>query len=205
MTICPACTTSPGSAPVADDDPSGIHLQFGVAHPILGGLQLRFGGIELGPRGLQRLLGLLELRARGDVSGEQRPLTLEVALAPRFELRLGRRNARLRGAQGIELVLRLELGHDLSGLDVIADIDGAFDHPSGDAKGQTCFVFRLDTAGIGDGLADLALHHGHRPHRTNLRRGGVGLRLAGRQQSQGEPGQQESRSGPRSAEHAACG
>ena len=180
MTICPACTTSPASAPRGDDGTGGIHPQFGVADPILGSLQLRFGGIELRPRGLQRRLGLLELRARGDVSGKKRLLTVEVALRL-VQLSLGRRNARLRGAQGIQLVLRLELGHDLSGLDVIADIDGAFDHPSGYAKGQTCFVFRLDAAGIGDGLADLALHHGHRPHRTNLRRGSIGLRLAGRQ------------------------
>ena len=38
---------------------------------------------------------------------------------------------------------------------------------------------RLDAAGKGDHFADVALHDGHCAHWTNLRRGGVGLGLAG--------------------------
>jgi hypothetical protein len=119
------------------------------------------------------------------------------------QLSLRRRHACLRGAQGIELVLRLELGHHLSGVDMIADIDRALDHPSGDAKGQTGFVLRLDAAGIGNRFADIALDDGHRPHRTNLRRGGFGLRLAGREQSRRQSGEQEAQARVRIAEQAA--
>ena len=181
-----------------------IHPQFGVADPVLGGLQLRLGGIELRPRGLQRRLGLFELRTRGDVPGQKRFLTLEDVLRL-VQPRLGRGHARLRGAQGIELIVRFELGHDLSRLDMIADIDRPLDHPARDPKSQTRLVLRLDAAGKGDGFADVALHDGHGPHRTNLRRGGIGFGLAGCEQGRGQPGQHESRARAGIAEQAAHG
>ena len=101
-----------------DDNAAGIDMQLGIAHAVLGGLLLRLGGIELGARGFQRLLRLLELRTRCHVSRQQRPLAVEVALGLN-ELRLRGGDRGLRRAQGIQFVLRFELGDDLPRLDVI--------------------------------------------------------------------------------------
>jgi uncharacterized MnhB-related membrane protein len=119
--------------------------------------------------------------------------------------RLRRGHARLRGAQGIELIVRFQLGHHLSRLDMIADVDRPLDHSARDPKSQTCLVLGLDAAGKRDGFADVALHDGHGPHRTNLRRGGVGFGLAGCEQGRGQPGQHESRARAGTAEQAAHG
>ena len=71
-----------------------IHPQLGIAQPIFGGLQLRLRGLELRARGLQHRLGLFELGARGDISGQERFLPIEVSLRL-VHSRLGRRDTGL--------------------------------------------------------------------------------------------------------------
>ena len=151
-------------------DAGGIRVQRGVAHPVLGSLQLRLRDVDLSPRRFLLLLRLLELGARRDAGGEQRLLTLEVACGLGDSC-LGRHEIGLRRTQSVLLVLRLDPGYQLSGLDAIADIHRPFDQPSSKAEGQTRLGFGLDAPGIGDGLADLPLHDGHGANRTNFRRG----------------------------------
>src|SRR5262245_2324751 len=138
------------------------------------------GGFELRPRGLHRLLRPLELGAGIDVPRQQKSLALELALGFR-ELCLGRRHARLCGTQRIELVLRIEPRHDLVRFEPIADIGRALDHAPADAKSQTRFVLSFYSPGKCDRFPALALNDGHRADRTHFRRGGFGLRSAGRQ------------------------
>jgi len=52
----------------ADYCATGVRLELGVAHLILGDLQLRLRGIELGLGGVAGLLGPLILDARGHIS-----------------------------------------------------------------------------------------------------------------------------------------
>src|SRR5262249_59884092 len=62
-----------------------------------------------------------------------------------------------------------------------ADLGGGLVQPPADAKGQTRFVLSLYSPGKCDRFPALALNDGHRADRTHFRRGGFGLRSAGRQ------------------------
>jgi hypothetical protein len=93
------------------------------------------------------------------------------------------RDTRLCGAQGVELILRIEFCDDLIGLDPVADVDGSLDHASADTKGQACLVLGLDASRQCDRLADLAFGDRYGPNRTNLRRRNFGVRPAGRKEN----------------------
>src|SRR5262249_57361932 len=116
------------------------------------------------PRGLPPRL---KLRAEIDLPRKQNSLAPELALGFR-DLCLGRRHARLRGTQRIELVLRIEPPHDLVRFEPIADIGRALDHAPPDAKGQTRFVLSLYSPGKCDRFPALALDDGHRADRTHF-------------------------------------
>jgi len=105
-------------------------------------------------------------------------LTLSVEVAARIgQLSSRGSERRFRRAQSIELILRVEFGEHLSGLDAVADIDRSFDHPPGDAKGKRRLVFGLDVPGQYHGFAGLSFGSGHRPNGTYFRRFDLRIRL----------------------------
>ena len=59
-------------------DAGRVSLEFGETHQIVRGFHLRFGGIDLRLSGLQRLLCLIVVGARGPALLEQRILALEM-------------------------------------------------------------------------------------------------------------------------------
>ena len=86
---------------------------------------------------------LVEQRLGGEAPVEKlfwRSNLLRLLRQPAF--RRGKRGAGR--AQRVQFVLRIELGQDLIGLDLVADIDHALDDPPADAKGERNFLFRLN-------------------------------------------------------------
>ena len=122
----------------------------------MGGLELRLGGVDLRLGGLQRLRCLIVVDARGPALLEQRVLALEVVAGLR-QLALGSHEIGLRGSQGIELVLRLEAGHELSRLHLVPHLQAVLQQPAGDAEGQGHLVLGLDATSKDDGQAGGAL------------------------------------------------
>ena len=116
-------------------DARGVRLELGEAHQIVGGLQLRFGGVDLRLGGLPRLRRLIVVRARRPALLEKRVLALEVVARLR-QLALGGGEIGLRRAQGVQLVLRLQAGHHLPGLHPVAELEVALEQPPRDAERQ---------------------------------------------------------------------
>ena len=146
MTICPPRTTSPGSAPFAMTDPSTSARKLGVAEAIPGGTAARLRRVDLRLRGLQLLLRLLVLHARGEASRQQLAL-------PGFRL-LRLRQHRLRGdelgfggAQRVQFVLRVDPRHHLAGGDPVADGDPPLDQLAIDAKREIALFLGTDLPG----------------------------------------------------------
>ena len=97
--------------------PVDIRLELGEAHPVLGDVQLRFGVVDLRLRRAQRLLRLIELglgreALRQQVASGGRKCCCASTSWPS---RGGQR--RLRRAQRVQFVLRVELRQHLVGLD----------------------------------------------------------------------------------------
>jgi len=90
----------------------------------MGCLQLRFGGLHLGLRGLHFAFCLIEIRARDPTLGQERLLPLEM-IGYLNELRLGRGEIGPRSAQRVHFVGGIETSDDLAGLDLVANPDDA--------------------------------------------------------------------------------
>src|SRR5580698_4089816 len=151
-----------------------IGPELGEADPILGNVELRGRIVDPGLRRLQRLLCRIEVRPGGEAALHQVVLAIEGVL--RLDL-LGLRGGqrRLRRAQRVELVLRIELRQHLIWLDLVADLALPFDNPPANAEGEVHLVFSADVACELDRIADRALFHRDRADRTGQR--GLGLRL----------------------------
>ena len=145
----------------------GIGLQHRVAHPVGGDSHLHFAVIDLRLRRAQCLLGQIELGSRRVALRQQCPLPFE-RRTRLGQLRLRRRQARLGRAQRVHLVLRIQSGEFLSGLDLVADIDEPLGHPPADAECHRRLVFRLDMPGQHDRLAGILWLGRHRSHRARL-------------------------------------
>ena len=150
-----------------DHHASGIGFQFGIAHLILGDLQLCLRGIELSLSGFAGLFGALILSVRGYIPGKKKALAIIVALSF-VELRLRRCNSCLCRPQCVQFIVRFKLCYHLPRLHLIADIGAPLHHPPADAKRKTRLVFSFDASSIRDGFTDVALHDGHRPNRTSF-------------------------------------
>ena len=133
--ICPACTTAPARGPTAVTTPGASASSSVKLTRSCAGLELRLGGVDLGLRGLHGFQRLIVIGARRPALIEQRVLPLEM-VARLSELRLGRGERRLGGAQRVHLVLRFELGDDLTGLDLVAEPQVVFQQAAGNAEGE---------------------------------------------------------------------
>jgi hypothetical protein len=70
-----------------------------------------------------------------------------------------------RGAKGIHFILRFQPADELACFNTAAEIDGAFDHASGDPESQGDFILGLDTAGKRDWRPAFRLFNCNRPYR----------------------------------------
>ena len=166
-----------------------------VAHAVLGDVQLRLGVVDVGLRRAQRLLGLVEQDLRGEALRQEGLLAIE-GIARLHELAFRGRERGLCRAQGVQLVLRIELRQHLIGLDASADIDHSFDDAAADAEGQRRLVLGADLPGEHDRLAGAALLRSDRAHRPRLDGLGLGLAFAARQQAGRRNQNQTERRGP---------
>jgi len=116
-------------------------------------------------------------------------LTVEIVL--RLDL-LGPRGGerRLRRAERIEFVLRIEFRQHLVGLDLVADPALALDDPPADAEGEIDLVLGADIAGEHHRIANHALFDSDGADRARLRRFGLGFLIAAGQK-QSERGRDE--------------
>ncbi len=101
----------------------GIGEQDRVAQLILRDAHLGVSGIDQGLSAQQRLLGLVEFRARRPAARQELLLPAEGQAGLR-QHGLGRGEIGLRRAQRVLLVLRVELGDDLAGLEHVAHMNG---------------------------------------------------------------------------------
>ena len=100
-------------------DARRVRLELGEAHEIVRRLELRLRGVDLGLRGVHGLARLIVVGAGRPALPQQRVLAFEsVGRLGQRRLRRGQRG--LGGAQRVLLVLRLEAGDDLPGLDPVA-------------------------------------------------------------------------------------
>ena len=120
-----------------------IGPKFGEAYPVLSDVQLRGRVVDPRLRRLQSLLRRIEDRARCEAALHQVVLAVEIVLRLRH-LGLGGGERGLRRAQPVELVLRIELGQHLIGLDLIADLALPLDDPSADRGRRDSPRFRLE-------------------------------------------------------------
>jgi hypothetical protein len=160
-----------------DHDAAGIGLELGIADLVLGDLQLRLRGVELGPRSIPALLRPLILDARRSVTPQQEFLALVIALGL-GELCLRSHNGSLSRAQRVELVLRFEFRDYLARFHPIPDIDGPFDHSSANTKRQSGLDLGLDAPSERDSFAEFTLLYRYGTDRTNLGRRCCVLALA---------------------------
>ena len=107
-------------------------------------------------------------------------------------LALGRVERRLRRAERIQFVLRIELRQHLVRFDLVADLALPFDDPPANAEGEVHLVFGADIPGELDRVADRAFFNRDGPDRAGQRRFGLGLLIAARRQ-QGEPNNADER------------
>ena len=131
--ICPACTTSPAPGPIAVTTPGASALSSVKLTRSWAVFSCASAASTCDCGGLLRLLGLVVVRARGPALLEQRVLALEMVARLR-QLALGGGEIGLRGAQRVELVLRLQACDHLPGLDPVAELDGRSRAPAGDAE-----------------------------------------------------------------------
>ena len=143
----------------------GIRLQHGVAHPVGGDSDLHFAVIDLRLRRPQRFLGQIELGAWRMALRQKGPLSLE-RRTRLGQLRVRRSQARLSGAQRVHLVLRIQSGEFLSGLDLVADVDEPLGHPPANAECHRRLVLRLDMPGQHNLLAGILRLSRHGSHRA---------------------------------------
>ena len=129
--------------------------------------QLRLRVIDPRLRGAQVLLRLIEQRPRRKSAVHQLALAIEL-IARLDQLPFGRGKRRLRRAQRVQFVLRIELGQHLIRLDMVADVGQPFDDAPADAEGERRLVFGLDLSGEDDRVADFALRDRDRAHRARL-------------------------------------
>ena len=159
------------------DRPLDVGFELGEADPILGDVSLRGRVVDPGLRRLQRLLRRIEVRARGEAALHQVVLAVESVL--RLDLLgLGRGEGRLRRAERVEFVLRIELRQHLVRLDLIADLALPFDDPPANAEGEVHLVFGADVPGELDRVADRAFFNRDGADRAGLRRLGLGFLIA---------------------------
>ncbi len=107
------------------DRPCDPCFELGVADAVLGDVQLGLGIVELR---LSRAQGLLRPVVQGlgrEALGQQDLLLFE-GVARLGQAAFGGRERRLGRPQGVQLVLRIELGEHLVGLDAVADVAQSF-------------------------------------------------------------------------------
>ena len=123
----------------------------------------------------------VELGFRDEALREQGLVAL-VVVPGLDQLRPGGGQAGARRLQGVLLVVGIERGDNLAGLDSIADIDVALEHPPVDAEGEVDFGLRLNVAGHRDRFAAGRFLDGHDANWTDLRGGSFYGGPAGREQ-----------------------
>ena len=131
------------------DEARRIGPEHGEADDGFGGVHMRLGGLDLSSRRNPRLLGILEIGARRHSALEEMALPLVVIFGlAQNALRL--RQRRLRAAQFVELVLRVEARQHLPVLHRRPDSDKSLGKPAADAEGERGAVLRFDMSGEGD-------------------------------------------------------
>ena len=159
------------------DRPLDVGLELGEAHPVLGDVELGGRVVDSRLRGRQPLICCIEIRPGGEAPLHEVVLTVEIVL--RLDL-LGPRGGerRLRRAERIEFVLRIEFRQHLVRLDLVADPALPLDDPPADAEGEIDLVFGPDIAGEHDRIANHALFDSDSADRARLRRFGLGFLIA---------------------------
>ena len=155
-------------------------LELGVADAVLGDLQLGLGIVDLRLRGPQPLLRLVEQHLGGEALRQQGFLAVE-GVAGLDQAAFCSRERGLGRPQGVQLILRVELGKHLVGLDAISDIGRSFDDAAADPEGERRFVLGADLAGEHDGFLRSALLGRDGANRPRFHRLGFGLPLAAAQ------------------------
>src|SRR4029434_590492 len=117
--------------------------ELGVAQAVLGDVYLRLCGIYLRLSGLEDRGKAVEL-GFGNEALRQQGLIALVVVPGLDQLRPGSGQACARRLQGVLLVVGIERGDNLAGLDNTADIHVPLDHPAIDAEGEVDFGLRLN-------------------------------------------------------------
>ena len=155
-----------------------VRLEHGEAHAVAGDLELGLGVVDLRLRVAQVQLCLVVLGPGGEALRQKLPLAL-IGVAGMAELRLRGGDSGSRRAQGILLVLGIQLGEDLVRLHLVANIDEPVDHPARDPEGEGNLVLSLDMTRQGHCLAGLLLRDHDRADRADVGRLGRSLPVAG--------------------------
>ncbi len=171
------------------DRAGAVGMELGPAQPVLGDVELGLGGVDPRLDRLQRLARLV-VADPGRPAVPQQGLLALVVVRGLDQLPLGGRELGARRAQGVLVVLGVEPGDDLTGIDLIADVHQPLDQPPADAEPEVDLVLRLDGAGQRDGLAAAQLLDRHDANRADLRGGRLLLGAAcgeeqARQRAQG--------------------
>ena len=159
-----------------------VGLQFREAHPVLSDLKLSLRVLDLGFGGLQFLLSLIEAGARGVALSQKRLLAFEV-VAGAGDDAIRTVESGLRGAQGVQLIQRLQFCNGLAGLHPVAQIDGAFDHASADPKPERGFVAWPHMPCQGDRFTEVLLFNGDGANRPDVWKNRFGFAAASRRES----------------------
>ena len=93
-------------------------------------------------------------------------------------LALGGGQPRLRRAERVEFVLRIELRQHLVRFDLVADLALPLNDPPANAKGEVHLVFSADIPGELDRVPDRAFFDRDGAHRTGQRRFGLRFLIA---------------------------
>ena len=152
-------------------------LEHREAHAVAGDLELGLGVVDLRLRVAQVQLCLVVLGS-GREALRQKLLLALIGVAGVAELGLRGGESGPRRAQGILLVLGIQLGEDLVRLHLVADIDEPVDHPARDPEGEGNLVLSLDMTRQGHCLAGLLLRDHNRADRAELGHLGRSLPVA---------------------------
>ncbi len=144
------------------------------AQLILRSVQLRLSGIDARPGTQEILLGSVEIGTRCPSVFHQLLLSGECE-AGLGQLRFGCREVRLRRAQGVLLILRIDSRDHLAGREHIAHVDGPVDRASVKAEGEADLILCTNLPGQRNCLAQRTPLDGDGPDGPRL--GGRGLRL----------------------------